>query len=271
MLLLTSYRLRLLLSGALGTAALHPGTPLRVLRSAPSQNAAPTALVTVTFDRPVAGSLDRTIDARQVLSIEPSIPGRTEWRDPVTVRFRPAAPLPPNATYRVTVSDRFEAMDGSRLPEPYTFTFRVRGPRVLAGTPIGPDRHARFLSLRPTLELVLDAATDPATLARSMYLELDKRCASPGIVRLSAEPLRPVTENDRWEFRDAGGWDRDRSSDSLRRVAVLRPERDLPRDCSGHMVAPLSLDDRGRDSLQRWPFSTFGDFRMTRLSCQWNR
>ena len=270
MLLLTSARLRLLLGGALGTAALDPGTPLRVLRSTPSANAPPTTAISVTFDRPVAGSLDRTVDPRQVLAIEPAVPGRLEWRDPVTVRFRPANPLTPSSTYRVTVSDRFEAMDGSRLAEPYRFSFRVRGPRVLTGVPVGPDRQPRFLSLRPAFELVLDAAPDPRSLPSAVYLELDKRCRLPGVVRLVADSVRPLRADDRPEFREAGGWDRDRSADSLRRVVALRPDRDLPRDCSGHMVAPASFDDRGRDSLQRWPFGTYGDFRMARVSCRWN-
>ena len=98
MFVLTSFRLRLLLAGGLGTAATDPGAPLRVLRSGPSQNAPPTAVITVTFDRPVAGSLDRTVDPRQILTVEPGVAGRAEWRDPVTLRLRPSAPLAPNAT-----------------------------------------------------------------------------------------------------------------------------------------------------------------------------
>ena len=47
--------------------------------------------------------------------------GAFDWRDPVTLRFRPAAPLAPNASYTVTVANTFAAMDGSRLREPYSF------------------------------------------------------------------------------------------------------------------------------------------------------
>ncbi|MBA3497935.1 MAG: Ig-like domain-containing protein, partial [Gemmatimonadales bacterium] len=74
---------------------------------------------------------DRSVDPRAVFAIAPAVPGTVDWRDPVTLRFRPAAPLTPNTTYTVTVADRFTAMDGSRLREPHVFTFRVRGPRVL--------------------------------------------------------------------------------------------------------------------------------------------
>ena len=116
--------LRIALAAGLGVLA-DPGTELRVLRVVPSGEASPTTAVTVTFDRPVAGSLDRTVDPRAVFTIAPAVAGTVDWRDPVTIRFRPAAPLAPNASYTVTVANNFAAMDGSRLREPYAFTFRV--------------------------------------------------------------------------------------------------------------------------------------------------
>ena len=45
-------------------------SPLRVIRSSPSGDAAPTAEISVTFDRPVAGSLDRSVDPTTILRIE---------------------------------------------------------------------------------------------------------------------------------------------------------------------------------------------------------
>src|SRR6478736_3129929 len=117
-------------------AAADPGTELQVLRVSPGTDAAPTAAVTLTFDRPVAGSLDRSVDPEGIFRIEPAVRGRLDWRDPVTLRFRPDAPLPANASYTITVSDRFEAMDGSRLRVPYVHRFRVRGPWILASQPI---------------------------------------------------------------------------------------------------------------------------------------
>src|SRR5262245_5467799 len=112
--------LRLVLAAGLGMLA-DPGTDLRVLRVTPSGDAAPPTTVTVTFDRPAAGSLDRSVDPRAVFAIEPAVAGTVDWRDPVTLRFRPAAPLTPNTTYTVTVADAFAAMDGSRLARPYRF------------------------------------------------------------------------------------------------------------------------------------------------------
>src|SRR6266545_1653478 len=268
------YRLLTLRAGVAAAVAgfsADPGAPLRVLRATPADGAAPASTITVTFDRPVAGSLDRTIDPRAIITLAPSVPGMADWRDPVTLRFRPAAPLPPNAAYRVTVSDRFQAMDGSRLPQPFTFSFRVRGPRVLAGWPVGPNNSPRYLTPDARFGLVLDVAPDRAALERAAYLEFDKLCPSPGAIRLRVDSMRAVSDSDRWEFREAGGWERDRAVDRLRRVVTLGPERPLPRGCSGHLVIPASLDDRGRDQLQRWPLATHGDFRLVRSSCGWDR
>jgi hypothetical protein len=202
-----SLAVRIALAAGVGVLA-DPGTDLRVLRVTPSGDAAPTATVTVTFDRPVAGSLDRTVDPAAVFSISPAAAGTVDWRDPVTLRFRPAAPLTPNTTYTVAVAASFAAMDGSRLREPYGFTFRVRGPRALAGAPVGPNGGSRYLPPDARFDLVLDAPVDPTTVAREAYLEFGRLCGRPGVVRLGVEGSRAIGVDDRWDFREAGGWDR---------------------------------------------------------------
>src|SRR5690606_33399545 len=85
---------RLLLLAATA-AALSPAAPLRVMRVTPTTPAEPDAEITVMFDRPVAGGLDATVAAEAIFSIEPTVPGRVEWRDPVTLRFKPAELLEP--------------------------------------------------------------------------------------------------------------------------------------------------------------------------------
>lgn len=122
--------------------------------------------MTITFDRPVAGSLDRTVDPKGIFRIEPSLAGLVDWRDRVTLRFRPAVPLPANRSFRVTVSDRFEAMDGSRLAAPFVHSFRVRGSRILAGTPVGPSERGRYLTPDSRFDLVLDAPVDSSVAPR---------------------------------------------------------------------------------------------------------
>ena len=246
-----------------------PAPELRVLRVFPAEDASPTAAVTITFDRPVAGSLDRTVDPKGIFRIEPSLAGVVDWRDPVTLRFRPAVPLPANLSFRVTVSDRFEAMDGSRLAAPFVHSFRVRGSRILAGTPVGPSERGRYLTPDSRFDLVLDAPVDSSVANGSVYLEFDRLCRTPGVVRLRVEEQRAITPDDRWDFREAGGWDRDRAADPLRRVVRLAPRTPLPRGCRGHLVVPASFDDRGRAQPQRWELSTYGPFRLVRAACSW--
>ena len=248
-----------------------PADELKVLRVTPSAEAAPTSTVTVTFDRPVAGSLDRSVDPKAAFTITPSVAGPVDWRDPVTLRFRPAAPLTPNTTYRVRVADSFAAMDGSRLARPYEFSFRVRGPRVLAGWPVGPNGGSRYLPPDARFDLVVDAPTDSAAVSRAAYLEFDKLCRAPGIVRLYVESQRAVTTDDRWDFREAGGWDRDRAADPLRRVVRLAPRTPLPHGCGGELVVPSAFDERSVAAPRRWALATYGDFRLARAECGWNR
>ena len=110
----------LLLVGASAYLA-DPGDPLRILRATPSGDSGPATVIMVSFDRPVAGSLDRTVEAKTILRITPEVAGRVEWRDPITIRFTPASLLRPGTTYTVTVGNGFEAMDGSRLEAPVEF------------------------------------------------------------------------------------------------------------------------------------------------------
>src|SRR5437660_7349716 len=68
---------------------------LRVVRTTPAvgSGAGPMQDISIAFDRPVAGSLDRSVDPATIFHIEPAVRGRLEWRDPVTIRLTPSAPL----------------------------------------------------------------------------------------------------------------------------------------------------------------------------------
>ena len=152
-------------------AAAQVMAPLRVIRVSPGGAASPMAQISVTFDRPVAGSLDRTVDPTTILRVSPAVAGRLEWRDPVTLRLIPTAPLIPGATYSVVVDNGFRAMDGSGLAEPYRFTFRARGPTLLGGSPVdstGP----RSLHVRTDqpFSLVYSTAVDLAKVSSAAYL-----------------------------------------------------------------------------------------------------
>ncbi len=242
-------------------------TPLRVVRVTPTTAAAPLTKISVTFDRPVAGSLDRTIDPATILHVSPAIPGTLEWRDPVTIRLVPSASLVPGTQYTVTVDNGFHAMDGSALAEPYRFSFRARGPLLLTGSPAGSGETPTHLAPDAQFELVYSSPVDLAALSAGAFLELSATCGGQRIVHLRALTQRRIRKDDPGTFTEAGGWQRDRSLDSLRRVIQLAPETPLPRGCAGNLVSPSELVSQPKLGALRWPFASYGDFKLVHVSC----
>jgi uncharacterized protein YfaS (alpha-2-macroglobulin family) len=240
---------------------LAPRTPLRILRTSPTDEADRSARILVTFDKPVAGSLDRTVDPAKIVQVTPAIDGAVEWRDPVTVMITPRRLLEPNARYTVTVSTSFQAMDGSRLARPYTFSFRVKGPTLVSGAPADGRERARFLTPTTRFELVYSSPVNLALLSATADLRLGAECRGERTVRLRAESQRRVTKDDPYSYRTG----RD-AIDSLRRVVRLVPERELPLACSGDLRAPKELA-QGRNAVVAWQFSTYGPLRVDSLTC----
>ena len=241
--------------------------PLRVIRTTPSGDADPLATISVTFDRPVAGSLDRTVDPRTVMRIEPAIPGRLEWRDPVTVRLVPSAPLRADVRYSVTVDTTFVAMDGTRLDAPMRFAFRVRGPTLLGGQPVGPGQQPEQLTPDQRFDVVYSAPVDAAALGAAAHVEASPVCQGARTTRLRVVGQRALTADDDWRMREAGGWERNRGADSLRRVVQLAPVTPLPRGCAATLVLPTEVAANTPQGLTRWPFRTYGDFRLAAARC----
>ncbi len=260
---------RVLAAIAVAVVAAEPPTALQVLSTSPSPSgeASLTSSIQIVFDRPVAGSLDRTVDAASILSIEPKVTGKAEWRDPVTLRFLPVGPLKPGQSYTVTVANNFEAMDGSRLEQPYSYSFAVTGPKLLTGLPVSESAHSSWLTPKATFELVFSAEVDRNTLRGLAYLDFNQNCSNPGVIKLNATGQRAINEKDSWQYREAGGWERDRSADSYRRVITLTPERPLPLGCSGELVVPTVIDPEGTKPFARWSFATYGKFELVRADC----
>ena len=244
---------------------LAPPTPLRVLRVSPSDEAERSATIEVTFDRPVAGSLDRTVDPSKVIHVSPAIEGKVEWRDPVTIVVRPRELLEPNARYTVTVSTDFQAMDGARLARPYTFSFRVRGPSLVAGSLVSASERSRYLTPTARFEVVYSSRVDLALLSATASLQLGAECSGERTVRLKAESQRLVTDDDPYSYRTGQA-----AIDSLRRVVRLVPARALPLACSGDLRVPMELAE-GRAAVATWPFSTYGPLHIDSLRCSAGR
>ena len=247
--------------------AAEPPAVLRVLSSSPEGDAPLTAPIQVIFDRPVAGSLDRSVDPAGIFRMEPAVAGRLEWRDPVTLRFQPAKPLTPGASYRVTISNTFQAMDGSKLEQPFSYDFTVLGPQLLTGLPVNEGESPQFLGRDATFDLVFSAPIEAGALKDKAWLEMNEACGPGRKIALRVTGQRPIADDDSWQYREAGGWERDRAGDELRRVVSLKPEKPLPLDCAGVLYAPSVIDAEGTKPFVHWTFQTYTRLRLADVKC----
>lgn len=267
---MSKYILRLFGLVALAGAPLRAQEgPLQVLRHTPSDTASPGNIVTVTFDRPVAGRLDATIDPRRIFRIEPAVSGEVAWRDPVTIRFVPNEPLAPGSKFVVTIDTGFAAIDGSKLEAPYQFSFRVPGPRLLARSFHGDySGHPDQLPVDGKLQLLYSAPVDLTALARVLRVEL-AACENGTPLTIAMRPVaqRPPRKDDPYPFFGAGGWDRDTVGDRFRRVVELEPAAPLPPNCRGQLVLPNTADDAQYGTVERFEIRTAPPFRLAKFNC----
>src|SRR5689334_8798059 len=112
---------------------------LRVLRIEPAGLAEPMDSVIVTFDRPVAPRLDRSVDPGQALRLSPAASSSSYWRDPSTVVVVFERPWAFGATYRVDFAPTLRSADGHRLATGQGRTVHVRPSRSLI---VWPSRRA---------------------------------------------------------------------------------------------------------------------------------
>ncbi|HMA43603.1 MAG TPA: MG2 domain-containing protein [Gemmatimonadales bacterium] len=260
-----SASLRLVLAATLGATALSTADELKVLRVSPQNVGEATEDVTVSFDRPVAGGLDSTVDPRTIFQITPRVLGKLEWRDPVTIRFHPSAPLPAGVTFTVRIANTFQAMDGSRLAAPYTFSFRVKGPRVLDAYPVNQWISPKYLTPGEHFTLLLSAPANLALLAPLISVDVGM------CVRGKSIPLRPVRQrrigkqDERWRYYGDYAGD---STRDLRRVVELAPVESLPANCAAALRIPERVDSI--TTIRSWAFHTYGPLAVDTVTCAWD-
>jgi hypothetical protein len=180
----------------------------------------------------------------------PAVPGRVKWRNPVTIVLTPIGLLSAATHYTGTVGKSFQAMDGSRLAVPYSYSFRVRAPVLVGGSPAAKKTVPHYLTPTSGFALVYDGPVDLAQLSVRASLAMDASCAGGArTIRLDAHAQRRLDKNDPWEYHDYRS-----SGDSLRRVVSLVPAAPLPLACGGAIVAPTELAADGREtSAHRLP------------------
>jgi uncharacterized protein YfaS (alpha-2-macroglobulin family) len=252
------------LSSPLTTASAQD--PIRVVRHAPVDTARSGDVITVSFDRPVVGSLDQTPDATRIVHVEPPLAAQMQWRDAATLRIIPIQPLTPGRRYRFTVSNAFAAIDGGRLEAPYEFTLITHGPRLLVSVPTLYPQYPSSLTPNGTLQLIYSAPVDSAAFGRTARIEITagKGCERRSIP-YAIRAQREIAKTDDYNLQYAGGWDRDTTGDRFRRILELKPASRPPEDCSGEIVLP-SLDPMDRAEI-RYPIATARRFALESLHC----
>src|SRR5690606_21179287 len=99
------------------------------------------------------------------------------------------------------------------------------------------------------------------------HLRFGASCHQPGTIRLRGRAQRPIDDEAPWQFREAGGWERDPAADSLRRIVELVPAEPLPRACAGELVLPTVVDPENTRPFVGWKFSTYGPFQLQEARC----
>ena len=239
--------------------------PIRVVRHSPVDTAQAGDVITISFDRPVGGSVERSANPERFVRIDPPVPAKVQWRDLVTLRIVPNEPLPPSRRFHITVDTTFTAIDGGRLAAPYRFTIATIGPRVLGSIP--PLAAAAPTPLDPSARLtfVYTAAVDSALFANTVRAEIDTaRGCERQVIRYAVVSHRAVADTDDYGIRAIGGYTAHLDA-PFRHVIALRPRAPMPEGCTGVLVIP-SLDPNDRPEI-RYPIATAPPFRIAGLQC----
>lgn len=127
------------------------------------------AVITVIFNRPVVPLLtaEEMADLPDPLTITPAVEGEGEWLNTSIYIFRPTEALAGGISYTVTVSAGLEAVDGSVLTEPFSWTFRTVGPEVIS---INPTNQADNVRLTPRIQITFNQPIDRASAEANFFL-----------------------------------------------------------------------------------------------------
>ncbi len=250
-----------------GRPALAQDT-LRVLDHLPREVARPGDVITITFDRPVAGSLEHMVEPSRIVRVEPAVRARMEWRDPSTIRIVPLEPLQPGRRYTFTVDTAFAAFDGSRLAAPERFTLGVRGPQLIGSVPyLAVGNGTQTLDPTGRLLLGFSAPVADSVLNRTVVLTTNggDRCRVARAFAYHLVQQRVVRDSDPWELR-YHAWSADSVSRRFQRLAELKPDEPLPEDCAAVLSVP-SFDSLDAVTV-RYPVRTARPFGLDTLTCQ---
>jgi len=96
---------------------------------------------------------------RGALTISPPVSGNYTVYNNNTFAFSPAPSFLTNTTYTFTIDTSLTALDGSRLPEPFTFTFTTEDLRIYSNMDGATDIGMRLYALYVCMNEALDTGT----------------------------------------------------------------------------------------------------------------
>ncbi|MGI5864187.1 MAG: MG2 domain-containing protein [Myxococcales bacterium] len=158
------------------------GEELAVVAARPAGEVAGNVRPTITFSRPVValGSISDEADRPAVATIEPAIEGEWRWLGSASVELVPKGLVPYSTRFTVTVHEGLTALDGARLPKPYTFEFNTPPPAIHHVAPadgfswLKPDQTFSLLFNQPVKDLASRARLEVGKEARPVALTVVK-------------------------------------------------------------------------------------------------
>jgi alpha-2-macroglobulin len=213
---------------------------LQVRQVIPAGELRPSSIITITFNRPLAGTLEQLRDPNTVVRVVPALNARMEWRDPATIRIIPAAPLRPGTNLTIAI-DTLSAPDGSRLVGGFTRTLTVRAPTVVGSDPQLRVGQQALLSPTGRIMMRMSGAIDTGDVARTARLERSSASACPALslpLRFRVS-VRAPADTDPYSLQYGDDYTRNKVDRRFDQVVELTPEQRPPEDCALDVVLPL--------------------------------
>lgn len=224
------------------------GDTLSVLVARPTGNVQEDIRPTITFSAPVMALQATSAATKPPANISPSVEGEWKWLGSSSVEFVPTEPFAYATEYTVTVPAGLAALNGERMIEPYSWTFRTPAPSVVE---IDPIKGSRWLA--PDQAFTITFNQQVRNLAQHARIQVgDKTIA---MTQVSEAQVRP-------EARPYYQSPEQVAAEARRYTYVLKPATALPKDSGITLVidaalagtqGPLTL---GKD--ERLSFRTYG-------------
>ncbi|HVU02229.1 MAG TPA: Ig-like domain-containing protein [Polyangiaceae bacterium] len=167
-------------------AAKKDDSKFRVVFAAPQGTASSAAELSVVWSRPLRALEIAGNAPPPPITITPPLPGKFLWVGTRAVRFVPETPRLPGAShFTVEIPGSMQALDGTRLGEPYRFEFETPRPKIVDST---PSDGQTGLELDRTLTLEMNQPVDPARLERVSKLTATTNGVTKGLAFTASRP-----------------------------------------------------------------------------------